>query len=321
MQQLLEKYVAFLQVERSASPFTIRNYITDIKDFLDFLRTQRIGSLEEVDHKLMRRYLAWLMDLNTAKGSIARKLSAIRSLYRYLMRENLAQKNPAAITGTPKLDRRLPTFLTETEIKEVLESPESPTPQGIRDRALLELLYASGLRVSEMASLNLENVNLETREIRVMGKGSKERITLMGKPAVRALAVYLNKSRPHLLGNKKTDAFFLNRDGARMAVRRFQYILDKYAAKAGLDKKIHPHLFRHSFATHLLDGGADLRVVQELLGHARLTTTQIYTHVTRAKARQVYLAAHPRVKEKETNTKAIRDDVHRRDTEGAEEFV
>ncbi|MBI4331656.1 MAG: tyrosine recombinase XerC [Chloroflexi bacterium] len=297
MEQLLEKYTAFLKVERSASPYTIRNYITDIGDFLSFLQVQKIGSLEEVDNNLMRRYLAWLMDLNTAKGSIARKLSALRSFYRYLMRENLAARNPVATTGTPKLDRRLPSFLTEDEIKEVLQSPDGSTPQGVRDRALLELLYASGLRVSEIAGLNLENVNLETREIRVTGKGAKERITLMGQPAAQALAAYLQKARPALLGVKRTEALFLNKDGARMAVRRFQYVLDKYAAMAGLTRKIHPHLFRHSFATHLLDGGADLRVVQELLGHSRLSTTQVYTHVTRARARQVYMAAHPRSRE------------------------
>ncbi len=294
MQQLLEKYVRFLQLEKSASPYTVRNYIGDIRDFLDFLKVQKIGSLDEVDRNLMRRYLSWLMDLNTAKGSIARKLSALRSFYRYLMRENLVKKNPAATTGTPKLERRLPTFLTEAEMKQVLESPDLSTPAGIRDRALMELLYAAGLRVSEIAGLNLENVNLSTREIRVLGKGSKERITLMGRPAVLALEAYLKEERPVLLGNKKTEALFLNRDGNRMAVRRFQYILDKYAHIAGLAKRVHPHLFRHSFATHLLDGGADLRVVQELLGHSRLTTTQIYTHVTRNRARQVYLAAHPR---------------------------
>lgn len=297
-QQLLEQYVRFLQVERSASPYTIRNYVFDLTEFLSFLHRNNVSSVEEVDHKVMRQYLSWLMDIPTAKGSIARKLSALRSFYRYLMRENLVQKNPAATTGTPKLDRRLPSFLTESEILEVLNSPETTTPQGIRDRALLELLYASGLRVSEIASLNLENVNLETREVRVMGKGSKERLTLMGQPAVSAMAAYLKEARPRLQAGKRTDALFLNKDGSRMAVRRFQYILDKYAEKAHLGKKIHPHLFRHSFATHLLDGGADLRVVQELLGHSRLTTTQVYTHITRNRARQVYMAAHPRSKEK-----------------------
>ncbi|MBI2934210.1 MAG: tyrosine recombinase [Chloroflexi bacterium] len=294
MDRLLQKYVSFLELERRASAYTVRNYITDIKDFLEFLQVQKIGSLGEVDHALMRRYLSWLMDLNTAKGSIARKLSAIRSLYKYLIRENLASKNPAAATGTPKLERRLPSFLTAPEMIMVLESPDVATPGGLRDKALLELLYAAGLRVSEIAGLDLENINLDTREIRVTGKGSRERITLMGLPAVQALEAYIKNARPILIGNHRCNALFVNRDGARMAVRRFQYILNKYAAKAGLKKRIHPHLFRHSFATHLLDGGADLRVVQELLGHARLTTTQIYTHVTGNRARQVYLAAHPR---------------------------
>ncbi|MDZ4247631.1 MAG: tyrosine-type recombinase/integrase, partial [Dehalococcoidia bacterium] len=202
--------------------------------------------------------------------------------------------SPVATTGTPKLDKRLPELLSITEVAKVLEAPGDSTPQGIRDRALLELLYASGLRVSEITGLNVADVNMETREIRVLGKGSKERITLMGQPAVKALEAYMKLARIQLLGDRKNDALFLNKDGARVAVRRVQHILDKYALKSGLGKKIHPHLFRHSFATHLLDGGADLRVVQELLGHAQLSTTQVYTHVTQARARQVYLAAHPR---------------------------
>jgi integrase/recombinase XerC len=213
------------------------------------------------------------------------------------MREQLVNRNPLATTGSPKLDRRLPSFLTELEAKQIVEAPDSSTPQGIRDRALLELLYASGLRVSEIVSLNVADVSLETREIRVLGKGSKERVALMGIPAVAALDTYLRLGRPYLLSNKKNDALFINKNGTRIAVRRVQHILDHYARKAGLEKKVHPHLLRHSFATHLLDGGADLRVVQELLGHSKLSSTQIYTHVTRARARQVYLSAHPRSKE------------------------
>lgn len=297
MQNLLEKYVNFLQVERSASPYTIRNYITDLKEFLSFAQGQKIESLDQVDHTLIRSYLTWLVDKGTVKASIARKLSALRSFYRYLMREELVQKNPLAKTASPKLDKRLPTFLTETEIRQVLEAPDASTPRGMRDRALLELLYASGLRVSEIVSLNISNVDLQTGEIRVIGKGSKERLALMGKPAASALDTYLRESRHFFLGDRKTDALFVSKHGRRIAIRRVQHILDTYAEKAGLEKKVHPHLFRHSFATHLLDGGADLRVVQELLGHSKLSTTQIYTHVTRARARQVYLAAHPRSKD------------------------
>jgi integrase/recombinase XerC len=232
------------------------------------------------------------------KASIARKLSAIRSFYRYLLRERIMSTSPLATTSSPKLDKRLPSFLTIEEVKQLLEAPDLSTPQGQRDRALMELLYASGLRVSELVNLNLEQVNLDSREIRVWGKGSKERMVLMGKPAAQALQTYLSQGRPELIGNKRTSALFLNRYGERVTQRRVQRILEKYASLAGIDKRIHPHMLRHTFATHLLDGGADLRVVQELLGHANLSSTQIYTHVTRSQAKKVYLSAHPMARER-----------------------
>jgi integrase/recombinase XerC len=215
------------------------------------------------------------------------------------MRENLVSANPLATISSPKLEKRLPSFLSGEEVVHLVEAPDTSTPLGQRDRAMLEILYASGLRVSEVVGLELSNVNLEAREIRVWGKGSKERIVLMGKPAASAVDIYIRKGRPQLLGKSRTEALFLNRYGRRLSERALQKTLVRYAAKAGLDKRVHPHLLRHSFATHLLDGGADLRVVQELLGHANLSTTQIYTHVTQSQARKVYLAAHPRAEKDE----------------------
>jgi integrase/recombinase XerC len=196
-----------------------------------------------------------------------------------------------------KLDQRLPSFLTVAEMESLLAAPDTAKPPGQRDRALLELLYASGLRVSELVDLDTGQVNLNTREIRVRGKGSKERVVLMGKPAHQALTDYLNQGRPVLCGNKKTSALFLNRNGGRLTARYIQIMLNEYTKKAGIGKKVHPHMLRHTFATHLLDGGADLRVVQELLGHASLSSTQVYTHVTKSQAKKVYLAAHPMAKE------------------------
>jgi len=183
-------------------------------------------------------------------------------------------------------------------MKRLLEAPDLSTPQGQRDRALLELLYASGLRVSELAQLNLEQVNLDTRETRVWGKGAKERVVLMGEPAAKALTTYLSQGRLKLLGKKRSNALFVNRYGGRLPERRIQIILGKYARLAGIGRRVHPHLLRHTFATHMLDGGADLRVVQELLGHADLSSTQIYTHVTKSQAKKVYLSAHPMAKQK-----------------------
>jgi len=300
MQEVFTKYVNYLEAERNASAYTVRNYTTDLLAFFQFLRDRGVSSLKEVDRHVLRDYLAHLMEHGFAKSRIACKLSAIRSLYRYLLREEMIATNPAATTSSPKLDKRLPSFLTTEEMGRLLEAPDLSTPQGQRDRALLELLYASGLRVSELANLNLDQVNLNTNEIRVWGKGAKERIALMGEPAAEALRAYLQQGRPKLFGTRirMTNALFINRYGERLIERRVQRILEKYANTAGIGKRVYPHMLRHTFATHLLDGGADLRVVQELLGHANLSSTQIYTHVTRSQARKVYLSAHPMAQEK-----------------------
>jgi len=320
MQEIFDRYVNYLEAERNASPYTIRNYINDLqgnysrgsgKGFFQFLKFKDIGSLEGVDRYVLRDYLSYLMEQGIAKASIARKQSAIRSLYRYLVREGLVSSSPIPLSRNRgerssfsiKLDKRLPSFLTVGEMARLLKAPDLSKPTGQRDRALLELLYASGLRVSELVRLNLEHIYLDTREIRVWGKGSKERIVLMGEPAAEALVCYLDRGRPELLGSKKTSAVFLNRYGGRLSERRVQRILEKCASVAGIGNRVHPHMLRHTFATHLLDGGADLRVVQELLGHASLSSTQIYTHVSKSQAKEVYVSAHPMAQEKNDEPK------------------
>jgi integrase/recombinase XerC len=299
VQEVFNKYKNYLEAERNASPYTVRNYTTDLSGFFNFLKTKEISLLEEVDRHVLRDYLSYLMEQGIVKASIARKLSAIRSFYRYLLREKIISTNPVATTSSPKLDKRLPSFLTPEETVRLLEAPDLSTPQGLRDRALMELLYASGIRVSELVNLDVGQVNLNTNEIRVWGKGSKERMVLMGQPAAAALTAYLNQGRPQLLGEKRSSALFVNRYGGRLIERRVQRILEKYTTIAGISKRVHPHMLRHTFATHLLDGGAGLRVVQELLGHANLSSTQIYTHVTKSQAKKVYLAAHPMAREKD----------------------
>jgi integrase/recombinase XerC len=303
MQQIFNRYINYLEAEKNASPYTVRNYTSDllgsknIKGFFAFLSERGITSLDKADRHIVRDYLSYLVEQGLVKASIARRLSAIRSFYRYLVREEVLSVSPVANTSSPKLDRRLPEFLTTQEITRLLEAPDLSTPQGQRDRAFMELLYASGLRVSELAKLNLEQVNLNTLEIRVLGKGSKERIVLMGEPAAKALTAYLNDGRRKLLGDRRSNAVFLNRSGGRLTERSVQSLLQEYAGIAGIEKRVHPHMLRHTFATHLLDGGADLRVVQELLGHASLSTTQVYTHVSKSQAKKVYLSAHPMAKE------------------------
>jgi integrase/recombinase XerC len=300
MQEIFNRYIQYLEAERNASPYTVRNYRDDLLDFLYFLKKKKIDPLNEtkVDRHVLRDYLSELVERGLAKASIARKLSAIRSFYRYLVREEIIPKNPVEQVSSPKLDKRLPSFLTQEEMEKLLGAPDLSTPLGQRDQAFLELLYASGLRVSELVGLTPEQIDLESNEIRVWGKGSKERVVLMGEPAAAALKDYLNQGRVELLGKKKSQALFLNRYGQPLPERSVQRILQQYAKKAGIGKRVHPHMLRHTFATHLLDGGADLRVVQELLGHARLSSTQIYTHVTKGQARKVYLAAHPLAREK-----------------------
>jgi integrase/recombinase XerC len=298
MQEVFNKYRNYLEAERNASAYTVRNYTTDLLHFFQFLRDKKISSLKEVDKHVLRNYLSRLVERGFVKASIARKLSAIRSFYRYLLREEIVSISPVS-ASSPKLDRRLPLFLTIGEMERLLEAPDLSSPVGQRDRALLELLYASGIRVSELVKLNREHIDLDSGEIRVRGKGSKERVVLMGKPAAEALSIYLSHGRPELLGKKRSSALFLNRYGERLPERRVQRILANYASITGIDKRVHPHMLRHTFATHLLDGGADLRVVQELLGHANLSSTQIYTHVTKSQARKVYLSAHPMAREKD----------------------
>ncbi len=291
-------FLDYLKAERNASPYTIRNYDRTLNICADFARAKDINTPLKVEKPLIRSFLNYLNEMGIARSSVARNMSAMRSFFRYLLREELVNKNPAATISSPKLDRRLPTFLTVDETKQLVESPRLPKryidiSKAVlqRDIALLELLYASGLRVSELVNMNVAQINLATNEIRVRGKGSKERIVLIGTPAARAIDNYLNQARPKLLGKEKNDALFVNRYGQRLTIRRVQKLLTHYAMF--IDKEVHPHILRHTFATHLLDGGADLKVVQELLGHADLSSTQIYTHVTQSQARRTYLAAHP----------------------------
>jgi len=291
MQEVFNKYIAYLEAEKNASAYTVRNYTNDLTEFFHFVSSQGINTLKKVDKQTLRAYLAHLMAQGFAKSSIARKLSAVRSFYRYLMREDYIAASPAATTVSPRLDKRLPTFLTVEEAKRLVEAPDIGKPYGQRDRALLELLYAAGLRVSELVNIDVNQVNLATNEIRVWGKGAKERVVLIGEPASRALTNYIENGRKELLAGKRESALFLSRYGTRLPARTVQKILTRYARV--INKKVHPHKLRHTFATHLLDGGADLKVVQELLGHADLASTQIYTHVSQTRARQIYLAAHP----------------------------
>ena len=291
---LLAQYGAHLKAERSLADLTVRNYTTDLRPLFDYMAMRGIAGLADLDRTSLRAYLAWLSELGYVRASIVRKLSALRAFLRWLVRKEVIEVDPLPRRGVMKRESRLPRFLSEEEAKRLVRSPDASERLGARDRALLELIYGAGLRVSEVRDIDLRHLNLHTQELRVTGKGSKQRIVLIGEAARDALDVYLRDVRPRLANDASGSALFLNRYGGPLSQRSIQEKVRRYAVKAGLGAGVHTHTLRHSFATHLLEGGADLRVVQDLLGHASPATTQVYTHVTGSQAREVYLAAHPR---------------------------
>jgi integrase/recombinase XerC len=289
------QFLRYLAVERGASAHTLRGYRTDLADCAAFLASRRLGTLAGADARTLRAYLAALHERGLARTSIARRLAALRSFFRFLVRRGRASANPAREVSTPKLPRMLPAYLPIDESEALLRAVPPPTAGSARDRAILELLYATGIRVAELAGLDVEDVNLrDWREgaVRVLGKGRKERIVPVGRKAVEALRAYLAQGAP--AGERGSGPLFLNERGGRLTVRSVHRIVRARARAAGLHRRVSPHTLRHTFATHLLDAGADLRLIQELLGHSRLGTTQKYTHVSTDRLMKVYDRAHPR---------------------------
>ncbi|PRR70501.1 tyrosine recombinase XerC [Neomoorella humiferrea] len=302
-QEGLKGYVLYLEGEKNASPCTVAAYRKDIEQFAAFIY-ERCGPEAEpgdVDTWWVRRFLGWLNQKGQAKSSMNRKLAALRSFYRFLLREGKVDKSPAALVTGPRREKLLPRFLSYAEIEKLLAIPVD-TPLGLRDRAILETLYASGIRVSELVSLNIENLDLTAGYARVLGKGRRERIVPLGSHAVKALEDYLARGRPSLAARRRppeTQALYLNHHGGRLTARGVRERMEHYVARAALNGGISPHTLRHCFATHMLERGADLRVVQELLGHVNLSTTQIYTHISQARLREIYQEAHPRARRSE----------------------
>lgn len=294
MDKLLERFLTYLRTARNVSPYTIKNYRTDISQFLGYCRAREVSSPERIDRSLLRSYLAELDEAGYVKASITRRVAELRSFGDFMMREQVLERNPFRLVSGPRIPKRLPKYLTIAEVEALLAAPDTSTPPGLRDRAIIEVLYGAGLRVSELVGLDVADVDMNQSQVRVVGKGSKERIGLLGRQAVRAVRAYLEAGRPALLGKRPASALWLNQRGGRLTMRGVALILSKAARQTDIRASVSPHVLRHTFATHLLDGGADLRVVQELLGHANLATTQIYTHVSQSQARKVYLRAHPR---------------------------
>ena len=282
----------YLQYEKNSSPHTLRAYAQDLKSFVSFLAKEGVDSFKQVTSEHVRSYLVEMMR-HYKRRTVSRRLSTLRSFFKYLLKKGKLEHQPTEAIFNPKQNKDLPQFLTVDEIFALLRAPKEDNILSKRDKAILELLYATGMRVSELVGLNLEDIDLKEGVIRVYGKGRKERLAFLGEPAKRALEMYL-KGRPTLLKNNTQRAVFLNAKGGRLTARSVHRIVKKYGILGGIYKNVYPHILRHSFATHLLNQGADLRTVQELLGHANLGTTERYTHVTVERLMEVYNKTHPR---------------------------
>lgn len=294
MDQLLDQYLHYLILEKGLSNNTIRAYRDSLNRFLDHLKDKRIPEIRGVRKFDIRTYLLALKRQGLSAKTIARDLAAIRTFFQFLIQEEILEVNPAEEMESPKVDQKLPEILTLREVEQLLEQPDLRTPLGIRDRAMLEVLYATGMRVSELIQLPANHVNLESGYVVVYGKGSKERMVPLGNEAIKWVNLYLQSARERLSKGKESQFLFINRSGNGMSRQRFWKSLKAYGLRARLRKRISPHLLRHSFASHLLERGADLRSLQMMLGHADISTTQIYTHVTGERLKKVHQRYHPR---------------------------
>jgi integrase/recombinase XerC len=301
MQNLIDQFLEHLRYERNVSSHTLRNYASDLQQFQQFLtanETRRPPEISGIDHLTIREWLATLHTDQKKKSSIARKLAALRTFFQFLVREGVLELNPAKLVATPKLEKKLPKHLSIEEAIRFIESPDPETDLGKRDRAMLELMYATGVRVAELTTLNLADVDFRNQLVRVTGKRRKQRIVPFGDPAGAAIRTYLDVRDRFLMNGpvskRDEEALFLNYQGTRITTRSVGRMVEKYIRICAGMHNISPHALRHSFATHLLDSGADLRDIQELLGHARLSTTQVYTHVSMEKLIEVYDKAHPK---------------------------
>lgn len=290
MRDILKKFLEYLEHQKNYSENTLKAYDTDITQFIRFLKKKRKKMFKEVEYKDFIGFLSYLKaeDRYTEK-SISRKVASIKAFFKFLAKRKLISVNPALLLYTPKVPEKLPSFLSEEEVIKIIQAPSGNSWQMLRDKAIIELLYSTGIRVGELTSLAIKDINFLEETVKITGKGKKERVAPVGTPAIKALTEYL-EIRP----SGQTNYVFLNKYGKPLTARSVERLVEKYTKKAGIGKKVTPHTFRHSFATHMLERGADLRTVQELLGHERITTTQIYTHLTLEKLREFYNKAHPR---------------------------
>jgi len=293
MRSLLGDFIHYLYVEKGLSQNTLESYQRDISSFLDFLQKHK-RDVRQVDRKLVADYLKHLREKGQATSTVSRNMASLRSFYQFLVEENYLEDNPTYQLETPKIEKKLPRVLSSEEVERLLAQPQNDGFIGLRDKAMLELLYASGIRVSELVSLDVSDFNPEVGFLKCRGKGMKERIVPIGSVALEQVQEYIHKCRGRLVKKNEEKALFVNQHGKRLTRQGFWKILKKYSRSASISGEITPHTLRHSFATHLLENGADLRSVQEMLGHSDISTTQVYTQITRRKIREIYDKTHPR---------------------------
>jgi integrase/recombinase XerD len=294
-EKILSRYLRQLALEKGLADNTVTAYENDLTRYIRYLEEQGLERVDQITPVILQNYIAQLFDLGLSSSSMARNFSAVRGFHQYMVADNLTSQDPSELLETPRRKRKLPEVLSVEEVVSIIEKPDTDSILGIRDRAMLEVLYGCGLRISELLGLQMSNLYLNEGLLRILGKGSKERFTPVGDEAVYRLKKYLARSRPALAkGTSSRNVVFLNRNGKPMSRMGFWKILRNYVLQTHVNRDVHPHTFRHCFATHLLDNGADLRSVQELLGHADISTTQIYTHVSGKQLAKIYKKYHPR---------------------------
>lgn len=299
MEELLEKYLHYLSYRKNYAENTILNYEKDLTFFLEFLEEKKISSLSKIKYSLLRQYLEYLYHKKYTASSINRHISSLKSFFHYLEVEEIIKENPTLLLSSVKKEKKLPKYIGYNDLEHFLLLPDISTPLGQRDSALLELLYSTGVRVSELVSIRLKDIELSEGRIRIKGKGDKERYVLYGEVCKEKMLRYVREGRNQLLKGGKSEFFLLNKNGRELTTRGVREIINRLLVQGGESMHISPHMLRHTFATHLLNEGADLRTVQELLGHENLSTTQIYTHITNDRLKSVYLHSHPRAHKKD----------------------
>lgn len=295
MEKEIDKFIEYLKYQRNYSDFTCNNYKKDLNEYNSFILSNKIN-YKNMDYNDAKEYVIYLNKKNDAKSTISRKLSSLRTFYKYLVLNNKVESNPFLLVSSPKKEKRIPKFINYNNMEEILNVPNIKTKEGQRERVILEVLYASGVRVSELVNIKLKDIDFSNKNILIFGKGSKERLVSFGDYALEYINLYLKEGRNLLLDGVKSDYLIVGKKSEKLTTRRVEQIIDDIIKRTSIKLNITPHMFRHTFATHLLDNGCDLLVVQELLGHASLSSTEIYTHVSNEHLREVYLKCHPRNK-------------------------